>query len=703
MRTLIKAEWKKIISHRFFVPFLFVLLSFYGLMLFYQLENVGKNQYSQGDLAEAYQELRGISLEEKAKRLEKQEEEAGQEKIDVLDETAYMEQYRKFLVRQTIREHVKESQEYQAYLESVLEQADNWNASLFAQTQSYARRNNESVAQQYAALSEVECSADTSVGVAMLTQNPWLDLSFLIGMFFLIQILTVEEKTGGYFSFLRTKVKAEKELYWAKWVAFLSGALFFFVLFYGGTYVFAWGKNCMCDLNLSVQSLELYYQCPYSLRVKDFLAFFCGIKMLGYLVICTLFFVAGICSNTYLGNWLLIIIVGSSSLLFYGNKVVGIGRECNLISLVDGNHYFITYQNVNVFGIPVSNLLIGIICMLCYIGLGAVISGYVWKHPLEWRQKEAIPRKRRRKKRVLCKATFSLEGKKLFFHGKGLLLTVLFLAVLCWWNLPRKYTNFIDLYYEWYAKSLEGTLSDQKVQFLEKEKEWLETTQERIAVYYEKYEQGMLSQTVLEHYVEAEKIPLEREQAFSYVTDQYQELEKRQNQGDSVVFLKETGWKRWFGEENRQKQKRQYVVYLIYLILMFSSFYSVEYEQGVNQLIQVSKDGTKKVWRAKILWCLITGGVTGGILYLSQMYAVHAAWSLEGWNSIKWGMSSIIAAGNAWNIPIFSYLVLGGILHVLAGMAAAAAILLLSKQTRHSLVSGILSFLILGIFSISLL
>lgn len=701
MRTLIKAEWKKIISHRFFVLFLFFLLFLYGLIMFHQLESIGKNQYSQSDLAAAYQGLRGMSLEEKAKSLEKQEEEAEKEKIDVLDETTYMEQYRKFLLRQTIREHVKEAQEYQAYLESVLEQADNWNSSLFAQTQSYGRKNNESVAQQYAALSEVECSADTSVGVTMLTYNPWLDLSFLIGMFFVIQILTVEEKTGGYFSFLRTKAKAEKELYWAKWVVLLSCTLFFFVLFYGGTYVFAWVKNCMCDLNLSVQSLDLYYQCPYPLRVKDFLGFFCGIKILGYLVICTLLFTAGICSNTYLGNWLLIIIVGSISLLFYGNKAFGMGRECNLISLVDGNHYFITYQNVNVFGIPVSNLVIGMICMLCYIGIGAVISGYVWKHPLEWKQVEGIQRKK--KKRFLCKDTFSLEGKKLFFYGKGLLLTVLFLAILCWWNFPRKYTNFTELYYEWYAKSLEGTLSDQKTQFLEKEKERLESAQERITAYYEKYEQGMLTQTALEHYVEAEEISLEQEQAFSNVSDQYQELEKRQNQGDSVVFLKEAGWRRWFGEENRQKKKRQYVVYLLYLILMFSSFYSMEYEQGVNKLIQVSKDGTKKVHRAKSLWCIIIGGVTGGILYLSQIYDVHAAWPLEGWNSIKWNMSSIIAAENVWNIPIFYYLVLVGIFHVLAGMTAAVVILLISKQTRQSLVSGILSFLILGIFSIWLL
>lgn len=187
-----------------------------------------------------------------------------------------------------------------------------------------------------------------------------------------------------------------------------------------------------------------------------------------------------------------------------------------------------------------------------------------------------------------------MEGKKLFFYGKGLLLTVLFLAILCWWNFPRKYTNFTELYYEWYAKSLEGTLSDQKTQFLEKEKERLESAQERITAYYEKYEQGMLTQTALEHYVEAEEISLEQEQAFSNVSDQYQELEKRQNQGDSVVFLKEAGWRRWFGEENRQKKKRQYVVYLLYLILMFSSFYSMEYEQGVNKLIQISKDGTKK-------------------------------------------------------------------------------------------------------------
>ena len=71
MRSLVKAEFKKIWANPFVLVIIAGLLFFQGCMVFYTLNKKGEDNYSEADLASLYEEIRGLAAEEQRKVLKK--------------------------------------------------------------------------------------------------------------------------------------------------------------------------------------------------------------------------------------------------------------------------------------------------------------------------------------------------------------------------------------------------------------------------------------------------------------------------------------------------------------------------------------------------------------------------------------------------------------------------------------------------------
>lgn len=709
MRVLIWAEFKKVLANRFLLVLIAGLFLIQSAVILQELNRAGEDYYSEADLASIYTEIRGMSEEEQIQKLEAESKEIGNQLLSNFDESNYMNQYGQIMARNDVIEHIRECMEYPEFLDSVAEQAESLGrSSLLAQKDTFSSRNTQKLAKIYEKLSPAELLADSSAGIRILTQNSLTDLFLLICFSVLVLVLTVSEKMEGYDSFLRTKPKGGINLYAAKAAVLVLISLCLILLFYGGAaLVIAWRVG-FCRMNIPVQSLDLYYQCPYQLRVGEFLICHFAVKIFTLLVILLLFFTIGILASGYvmaygMGGVLFLI---SALLQFQVNphSAFGIAREISLTTLLDSGHYFTTAVNVNLFGYPVPTTVIGAAAGIFYLSLDLVMSIVLWLRPVEVRSL-SIPFLQNQKQIHFpnkYKGISYFEWKKLFLVEHGLILSLFFIAIVLWMHVPSRYVSLTDYYYGVYSQKLEGELSSEKEQYLMQEAERLETAGERIEEYYARYESGEIGEIELNYYISREEIPTEQEYAFARAQSQYQKLSDLESssdgQGCQTVYVNESGWERVFGKENNKNQVRDYLIQILFLILCLNHFSSMEDSSGVRMLAKCTSRGSTYSAYAKIKWCMVLGGGSAVFIYLCQLISTHLAWPLNSWSSLHISVQSITAIScNIAGLPVLYFLILTGLLRMTAGMAAALMVLAISRWMRRPLLTIITAYIILGL------
>lgn len=708
MRSLVKAEFKKIWANPFVLVIIAGLLFFQGCMVFYTLNKKGEDNYSEADLASLYEEIRGLAAEEQIRELENLSSSIKAELFQDFDETDYMEQFGRFMAVQYIIEHIQNCRAYPDFLEEVTQEAERMQgSSLLAQRESFSVRNMEAISEIYQRLPAAELFPDSSAGISQLTENKMLDFILLLIFSMLAYLLTVSEKKEGYYPLLCTMPKGRKKLYLGKMIALCTLVIGTMALFFATVVLIVQKSIGFCSMDIPVQSLDIYYQCPYEMSVGEYLFCFFVFKSFLYLTVSFLLLAIGTAASTYVSACCIEggILLGS---LFIQKAVMpysamGIFSEMSLTALLDTEHYFITAKNLNFFGYPVSSMSIGIVSVALYFVACFFFSFLKWGNASENRIPEGLTFRIKRKK-----VSFNRKNKLLYFECKKLFLTehawifcVIFIAALAVLHRPVKFVGLEDYYYDHYSQQLTGKLSFEKKEYLVKEKERIETAEERINAYYEKFDKGEISQRELEYYLQKEEITTEQSYAFSKVEEQYEILEKIEEQGTDAVFLNQQGWEKVFGEEGRKEQLRDFLILNAFLIFCLHNFFSMEKISGVRKIAGCSPYG-RRTGYYKIISAGILSGTAAVFLYLLQLVSIHASWELCGWNSLEIGIECItVNESGIRNIPILAFLIVQGGIRIIQAAVSSGIILLFSWIFEKPLMTIIFSYALLilpGIF-----
>ncbi len=478
----------------------------------------------------------------------------------------------------------------------------------------------------------------------------------------------------------------------------------------GGTYLFLQMSVGFCDLEIPVQSLAEFYQCPYAWDVKMLLVNFLIVKTAVLLAAAGLFFCIGTAASTEVTAY------GMGVILFFLSFLMqtfaspysagGFLREAGLTVLLDSTHYYTAVRNVNVFGYPVPAIAVGAISVLLYVGVSTAVSLRFWLHPEEIKISVQRLYRRRRTASAAMKyrSLFSFECKKLFLTERALLLSFGLILLLLFLHIPSRYVSMTEYYYGIYSENLAGDLSAEKEAYLAEEQERIETAGERIDKYYSLYEQGEIDEIELTYYLEKETIPSEQETAFRLAWNQYQKVSEVSTEEDPAVYVNESGWRRLCGAEAAKGQIRDYLIWILYLAACFNHFSCMEDTTGVRTLIRSTADGQKKVSRAKICISLLTGSISAVFLYLAQLCSVHLAWPLYEWNSVQISVQSITVLQNlGLRLPVLYYLILAGVCCAAAGAAAALVTLALSRLMGRPVKALVSAFILLGLPAVLLL
>lgn len=711
MGELIRAEFKKIRANQFF--FILVCLSFLiQCVVIYQAVNTqGEEYYSESDLAAVYSGIRGLDADAQIRKLEEESAKCKEKLHNNFTEEEFVEQYGQIMARYYIIEHIEECMNYPEYLESVAKQAVSLSySSLLSKEDSFTSRNSQAIAECYGRLPAVTLYADSSAGINKLTRNPLIDLLLLICISIEVMTLTVSEKEEGYYPLLHSKPRGGNAIYAAKLIVIclsLAGLIF---IFYGGTFLFLKWNIGFCDMDIPVQSLETFYQCPYPLSVKTFLLCYFTVKAVFLFVICILFFCIGIITSNYAAAYGITGSLFLASLLFQKcinpHSAVDFLRETGLTVLLDTGHYFTSARNVNLLGFPVSILIVGIGSMALCLIVSVAISKYCWIHPVKLKFPGLPLHIKRRSSfwKIKHSALFYFEWKKLFITGHAAVWFLCFVFVILYLHVPMRHVTMAEYYYEMYSEKLEGALSPDKEKYLTQEKEWMDTAGERIEEYYRLYDRGEISDDELAFYIQKETISSEQEYAFNLAWNQYRRLSDIESERYQIAYINESGWRKICGADARKSQIRDYLIWLFFLTACLHNFSCMEDASGVRKLMKCTVYGEKRTYCLKIMLSSLLGGIFAIFVCLVQFCSVHLAWPLYGWKSMQFSVRSITSLGNAGlDLSVLHFLIAVHFLCAAVGAAAALIILGISRITGKPLITLISSFMILGLPAVLIL
>ena len=700
MYKIIGYELKKVFHRRTLLLFVGLCFLINALQLLYRIKTPNADGYSMLELSETYEAYAGGG------RTSSYFEHEIERKTQQMDADFFRRDYTGVRMLEHLWEQALTLEGYEAFLTGVPEQAEKMQKSrLFAQKGTYYYRNLQQTQAVYAALTDVAVEADFDEGMLLYTNSRVTDIfCLLIVMAVGVQIFAADYESGTG-ALIRCMKRGHGELLFMKMLTACLITLTIYALFYGTNYLVIDCSVGFGDTDRAIQSVAGYFTSTHRLSVGRYLQVFFLAKIVGAVTIGMLF--TAVCSvvrNTVLSIGIGAVIYGAG--YFVHTKIpsyswLGPLKTINPYPLDQVQYYFMEYENINVFSLPVSRFACGVVSALLFTLLGAAAAFICYTKNIRitpanfMRLQQAAARcaGRIRSRPRLKRSLLSYEMDKLFRINKGIFV-VLFLAVFqLFGGMTADY--FIDsseFYYRSYSDRLCGDLTEEKAAYLEMEKERfaaLETEQER---YLARYNRGEIGQVELDYYLGRLEEDAAPQNSFERAYEQYAALCARKEEGTAVQYLYVTPWNLLFGPEAVRDTLLLYGIAAGVLILLFSSCGALEHSTGVEQLIQTSVVGKRGIWRRKFAIGLITSAVVSGITFLPHMVKIIRAFGLSG-----------------FGVPVSSYVLhpvlpeaftMGGYLFLRMGirLAVSAAVmtgmLVLSERSKNRIVAVMLGTLV---------
>ena len=703
MKRLITSEFRKLLMDKVSLFLMLVLIGVNGMLLSYEVTKIGEEQYSKQELASIYTDIYGLLPKEQLIRLE---EDVGILYTQIYDLTKQEEMDRwlgQIQAYTKVKEHIEKSIAYPEYLKSVSEQTKSLSQStLLSGKNTFASKNSKMLAEFYEKLPAwEELSVVSSIGMELLVGYPLTDVLFVIGFVILVLRLTTAEREEGYYDWIHVTKRGRTESFVAKGMVLLFSLFLLMLLFYGSAYLIL---DHMVGFNgwmHPVQSMETYYHCHYEWTIAEFFCFCFFIKAAAFMVIFFLIYMVGAVCKNFVTAFSL---TGAIFILEYlcwqmidRHSSYGILKECNLFAYLDTEHYVKTALNSNLFGNPISVQMVGVVSAIT-IAVVATVLAWVF-----WRTSSAIMLPALRKKKKSGKYSVSLwkiEYRKLFVINRAGMYSVLFVLLMFVIGdaTSSSYISQTEYFYRLYSENLIGKLSKEKEQYLAQEEAYIASYSERIDEYYRRYEEGEISEELLNYYIESSKISNERKVAFEKVQTQYQELMEKEAEGITVLYLNESGWERLTNEKGMQKMYQFQLLLTIFLIFCLHDFVCMEDIVGMRKILNTTSNGKNRLIFIKAMIAIVFAGSMSLFLYFLQFVMVHKDWILYEWNSLSTSIMSITAFTDVTvSCPVFIYLILVGIGRMLIGIIEAVVILSVSGIVKKKLPTILGSFLLLGL------
>ncbi|MBR4204838.1 MAG: hypothetical protein IKQ92_05105 [Clostridia bacterium] len=436
-------------------------------------------------------------------------------------------------------------------------------------------------------------------------------------------ILFAQEKQSGFLPILRAAKHGRARTAMAKILTMLLLTALFTLMFTLTSFAVYGLRLGYSSPHNVIQALPAFTLSPYRITIGQYFAVTLGVKLLAFSAFSMI--VTALSALFY--NYIMIYLAGLGlfglNFLFYTLKYIdanSVFKNLNLVTAAAASPLFIRYRAMNLFGtvagfVPVLCVLFPLVifagtaaAVILYvrgssgIRIGWVDAAAAWVLTKTAKARHALSHVGRRKKsRSYSRSLVLTEVFKTLISSRFLAIVLLILTVKVWYsvkiNTPMR--SYADAVYKEYMTSLEGEVTEDKLNTLAAERAMIDETLSKQSAMQEAYVNEEISFEEYRAFLSDYNYAYSRSELLSVIEKHADYLvSKEAETGVKGWFLYDTGWRRLVEGD------ADLFLYASILLLLTGSF-AAEYVSksssgGFAQLLRSTKNGRLRTFRAKL-------------------------------------------------------------------------------------------------------
>lgn len=603
------------------------------------------------------------------------------------------EYYSKYIYFNDIQRHIEE--DLPARYDEIIERARLSMREYVADgEQTFDYQYYETVIQIYSATKNLPITMEFARGWDAYFAYSYGNICLILFLLILIPQLVLDERSNGIDPILRATKRGRLSLLLTKYWMLLSIICISVLSFSTATFI-AYGHEFGGYSSLSnfIHVFDAYGICPYIVTVGEYALLSFAIKVLLLFAVGSLLLTAALLLKNHAMVYLFGLVVSGANLLVYSTNFLDVSspwRLLNMFTIMDTENCFSRYYAINVGGIcvdylPAIFLLLGTVLTVTVvfnIFLFCRVSGK--QRMIRWRPKKlammnlAIP----------C-PTRSVCGYEFYKHlvgGKYLLFILAVLLIkggIVYQSDTTEY-SFSEALYKEYMTMLKGAVTEEKLNYMEDERAWIDGVIASEADMMEKLRSKQITSYEWHEYESELEQAQAKDIVFSKVEAQRDYLLTQIDAGRDVHFVYTTSWEQLLSREF------DYVLYAF--VLMFSALiFTKEYGSAVTDILRIKKRGRKELFAWKYFVAVM---VCGGVAMIYGLMEHRDLTELYAFTSGAAPIQSLPTLSKfPWNMTINQYTVFYEIIRVvgtvlLAVLTASVSVVMKKHVNTMAVVLG---------------
>ncbi len=558
-----------------------------------------------------------------------------------------------------IRSEVLQNYQYHDYLDNIQKMADTLGSvSIFEKQTNFSAENIQKTAYDMAKMKDVSITPGAQKGVLLFTHHTSTDIFALLILFVIVYFIFFDEKENGLFSLTKTTPFGITQTYFAKLWALLFCMFMLWIKLYGITAGFAITQYGLGDVWRSIQSVGAFQGSNVRVSVLGMLCLSFVSRIAGSFLVGLIFMLFTTkTKHAVLLSGLSVLAVGFNFLLtnISPQSAFSVFRYSNLYTLFNPCSVLAEYENINAFGMPLNTKTLLLLFGAAVLGM-SIATGFVL-YRKDFDSSKALHLPRLFKPRFAMKYTslIGMEFHKMRLLNKALILIVAYAVFQgIWVSNFDYYRGPEEHYYANYMSVLQGEINNDKIKFIQEEKESLERLEAQSTLLNEAYANGAISYADLQDGLRENTVSLYRQNAFQRVYAQYEYITEH----PQAHFVYDSGYTLLLGvaEEQQDFWLLSAVLLCAMMILCIGNVFAQEHSSGMIALLRTTKRGVRPTITTKIIVASIVVTVLFLLSYIPLLSVILSRYGCEALSS---PLSSIPAFAEVAHSSI-----LGGVLIV---------------------------------------
>ena len=579
---------------------------------------------------------------------------------------------------------------YSDYLDSIMARAAGAQGiSIFNTLDEFSQRNAKKTAKAFEPLIGTELTFTNSQMLNTAMQFGAADIVLVVLMFVIVAFLFTDEKEKGLFILLKPNRNGTAAMMAAKICVLFIMSIAVTLVLYAGSFAASGLRYGFADLSVPVQSIYGYDGCALNVTVWQYLVIWFTSKMVIAFAISLIMMLFAVTTKSSVMVYVKVIALFAVELglhlIISGTSHLQALKYVNLIFFLRVTPIYQYYFNLNFFRYPVYILSIFAVVTAVLIAMFAFLNIFLFV------KKDAVISTAGRKQRAIRankKVHTGLvyhELYKIFVTNKAVvILLILVLFQIYTLSQQNVYVNADEMFYRQYVTAIEGPVTEEKLDILNREQQRFDTLDEMLRRATDSFENGEISETEFRQTQMFYSQQTRAREAFQRTLNTVEYVRAMNAEGRNAQIVYESGWEQLTarGYEGYDNDMTLAVILTLAMIASFASVFSTEFATQMICIISSYKNGRSRTVRIKTLICACTMLILFTVSYAANFIGVYRQYSLSMANASLCSIQSL--AGFPVDMKIWQYIALVYAVRFVTALAVMAVIFMVSVKARNT-------------------